>query len=65
MNRETDFTVQAWEADEYVICYKGKPLGMTLHKVDAYTIKRWLGTVLDELLSTIAEEVYVEQQGKS
>jgi len=56
MNREEDFTLQAWEADEYIICYKGKPLGKTVHKTEGYAIKRWLGTALDELLRTIDEE---------
>ena len=56
MNRESDFTLQAWEADECVICYKGKPIGMTVHKTEGHSIKRWLGVALDELLRTIEEE---------
>lgn len=56
MNRKQDFTVESWEADEYVVCYKGKPLGMTVHKTEGYAIRRWLGTSLEELLRTIEEE---------
>ncbi len=55
MNREQDFTVEPWEADEYVVCYKGKPLGLTVKKAEGHAIKRWLGTALDELLRTIQE----------
>lgn len=57
MNREADFTIERWDAiDEYIMCYKGKPLGMTVTMREGIAIKRWIGVALDELLRTIEEE---------
>ena len=54
-NREDEFTVEGWEADEYVICFNGKPVGQTLHKAEANGIKRWLGTALNDLQRPVTE----------
>ena len=50
-NREQEFTLEHWEDDEYVICFRGTPIGSTLHKSEAYSIKRWLGSALNELIT--------------
>lgn len=37
--------VELWEADEYVIVLEGVgPIGSTLHKTEANTIRNWLAT---------------------
>lgn len=56
-NREADFTVNPWEGDEYIICFKGRPIGQTLHKSDAFQVKRWIGVALDEILAVEVQAV--------
>ena len=50
MNRESDFGILPWEADEYVISFKHKIIGRTLHESQAHTVISWLGTALDQIL---------------
>ena len=51
MNREREITVKGWEGDEFVVYWRGTPIGQTLHEQDAYVVKRWLGTALDAIVT--------------
>lgn len=57
MNREQDFQILPWEADEYVIAFKGKIVGRTLHGLDAVKVKSWIGTALDQIVAQEKEAV--------
>ncbi len=56
MNREEDFAILSWEGDEYIISFKGRIIGQTLHKSTAFAVKRWIGTALDSILAIEALE---------
>ena len=49
IDRKTKITLEPWEADEYIICLRGKPIGQTVALIDGYMIKRWLETAIKEI----------------
>ena len=49
IDRKTRITLEPWEADEYIICLKGKPIGHTVSRHDGYMIKRWLETAIKDI----------------
>lgn len=49
MNQSIEkFTYEHWEADEFIILYKGL-IGGAMHKKDAITITNWLNDNLEDL----------------